>query len=131
MRALFATARIAHLATVRPDGSPHIVPCVFALEGDTLVTSVDRKPKRSAALQRTRNIEHQPHVSLLADRYDEDWERLWWVRADGTARVIDGGPAFERALSLLAAKYAQYEGDPGSEIVIEVAIDRWVGWRWR
>ena len=82
-RALFAAARVARLATVTPDGSPHVVPIVFAVDGDTIYTAVDGKPKRSRQLQRLANIAAHPRVTVLADRYDEDWSQLWWVRADG------------------------------------------------
>ncbi|HSJ51191.1 MAG TPA: pyridoxamine 5'-phosphate oxidase family protein, partial [Actinomycetota bacterium] len=79
-RTRFADSRVARLATVRPDGSPHVVPLVFALEGDVVWLIIDEKPKRDRALQRLRNVRHDPRVSLLVDRYDEDWRRLWWVR---------------------------------------------------
>lgn len=129
-RALLATARIGRLATVRPDGSPHLVPCVFALDDEQLYTPVDRKPKRSSALQRLRNIEHEPRVALLADEYDERWERLWWVRADGRARLLDEGEAYERATAMLEAKYQQYREDPLDNLVIAVAVERVTAWRW-
>ena len=90
-RAAFASCRVVRLATVRPDGAPHLVPICFALEGDTLYSAVDHKPKASTALQRLANIAANPRVSLLADRYDEDWSLLWWVRADGTAHVAAVG----------------------------------------
>ena len=127
-RRRFAAARSARLATTRPDGRPHVVPIVFAVDGDRIVTVVDDKPKRSADLQRLRNVEAQPEVSVLVDHYDEDWQRLWWARADGTARVVRGGPEWEAAVRLLQDKYAQYR-EPrtlGPALVIEVS--RWTSW---
>jgi len=44
-RSRFAAGRVARLATVRPDGSPHLVPVVFALDGPTIAFAVDDKPK--------------------------------------------------------------------------------------
>jgi PPOX class probable F420-dependent enzyme len=128
-RIRFADARVARLATVRADGAPHLVPICFALEGDTLYTAVDHKPKRSVELQRLANIRANPRVTLLADRYAEDWSTLWWVRADGTARIAEiGEPAHRRAVELLSARYAQYRDAPalGRAIVIELA--RFSGW---
>src|SRR6185295_2161566 len=78
----FALARVAHLATVGPGGRPHLVPCTFALVDDHIVSVVDEKPKSTKALRRLSNIRNDPRVSMLVDRYDEDWRRLWWVRAD-------------------------------------------------
>lgn len=128
-RTLFATARVARLATVTPDGGPHIVPIVFALAGDELFSAVDHKPKRTERLRRLDNIAVDPRVSVLADHYSEDWERLWWVRADGVARVVERGPEHSRAVDALVARYEQYaERRPeGPAIVLSVA--RWSGWR--
>src|SRR5579884_3748103 len=80
----FATSPVARLATVGSAGRPHLVPITFALlDSHTLVTAVDHKPKRTRALVRLANIEANPRVSALVDHYEADWERLWWVRADG------------------------------------------------
>lgn len=106
-RARFGAARVARLASVRPDGAPHVVPVVFALDGDTVWLVVDEKPKRHRRLQRLVNVEVEPRVSLLVDSYDEDWSHLWWVRADGRARVVDEGPELEHAVGLLLDRYPQ------------------------
>lgn len=132
-RERFARARVARLATVGAGGRPHLVPVVFALTGDTVATAVDHKPKRSQRLRRLDNIRAQPAVCLLVDGYDEDWDLLWWARADGTARVLP--PAEESAASagyvrLLADKYpAQYAERPPRGPVVEIAVDRWSGWQ--
>jgi PPOX class probable F420-dependent enzyme len=103
-------ARVAYLATIREDGRPHLVPIVFAVDDDRTVYSIaDPKPKHGLNLLRHRNIEANASVSLLVDAYEEAWERLWWVRADGTARVVEDGPDRDRTLELLLAKYPQYE----------------------
>jgi PPOX class probable F420-dependent enzyme len=88
-RRRFAASPVARLATVRPDGTPHLVPVVFALVGDVVTTAVDHKPKRSTSLQRLANLRAEPRCSLLVDHYDDDWTRLWWARADGRAEVVD------------------------------------------
>jgi PPOX class probable F420-dependent enzyme len=129
-RERFASARVARLASAGTDGRPHIVPVVFALAGDTIVHAVDGKPKRTRALRRLANIAANPRVALLADEYDDgDWERLWWVRADGVARVLEpSDDEARRALALLAARYAQYRTDPPAGPVVAVDVIRWRGW---
>jgi PPOX class probable F420-dependent enzyme len=121
----FAAARVARLATVGADGAPHLVPIVFALAGDLIHTAVDAKPKRHRRLRRLDNIAHQPRVSVLADHYDDDWTRLWWVRADGVARVTDTSAA---GLAALRAKYPQYEQTPPAGPFITVEVSRWTAW---
>ncbi len=121
-------ARVARLATVRPDGHPHAVPVTFALHGDTIVTAIDHKPKTTTSLQRLANIEAHPFASIIIDHYDDDWSRLWWVRADGSARIISEGREHEQAVGWLAGKYAQYRSQPPRGPVIVVVVDRWTSW---
>lgn len=128
-RERFAGQRVARLATLRPDGRPHLVPIVFTLEGDVVWTAVDGKPKSTTALRRLQNIRSDPRVSLLVDHYDEDWTQLWWVRADGLARVIPAGSSEERSgLDRLVAKYAQYQSQPPPGPVVQVTVERWTSW---
>ena len=102
--------RVAHLATAGADYAPHVVPICFVLDGDTLYSVIDRKPKRAAAteLKRVRNIIANPRVSVLMDHYEEDWSRLWYVLIRGTASILHNGPEHDRAIVLLRQKYAQY-----------------------
>ncbi|MEA2312197.1 MAG: hypothetical protein QOE28_2165 [Solirubrobacteraceae bacterium] len=127
-RERFAGARVARLATVRPDGSPHVVPVTFAVLGETVYHAVDAKPKRTRALARLENLRAEPRAALLADAYDEDWTRLWWVRADGRARILDGGEEFAAALAALAERYAPYRTAAPAGPVIAVDVERWSGW---
>jgi PPOX class probable F420-dependent enzyme len=130
-RALFATARVARLATVGADGRPHLVPITFALDGETLYTAIDHKPKRTTRLRRLDNVAANPHVSVLADHYDElDWSALWWVRADGAARIVtSAAPEHARAVARLEARYEQYRRGRPTGPAIVVSVSRWTGWR--
>jgi len=125
-RERFATARVARLATADAAGKPHVVPLVFALDGDTIYSAVDPKPKRTHDLKRLRNVAANPQVALLADHYvDDDWDVLWWVRADGVGRVLD---ASERAVGLLRERYAQYADAAPDGPVLAIDVRRWSGW---
>jgi PPOX class probable F420-dependent enzyme len=121
MRARVAAARVGRLATTRPDGRPHVVPCCFALAGESIVSAVDAKPKSTLALRRLDNLRANPAASLLVDHYDDDWSQLWWVRVDGRCRVVEDGPERDEALAALAEKYAQYreERPPGAVLLLE------------
>jgi PPOX class probable F420-dependent enzyme len=103
-----AEARIGYFATVRENGQPHIVPIVFAVDGDLVHAIADPKPKSGLDLLRHRNIVANPAVSLLVDEYQEPWTGIWWVRADGTARIVEDGPERDAAIRLLRAKYHDY-----------------------
>lgn len=129
-RERFAVARVARLATVSAAGVPHLVPLTFAVAGDTIVSAVDAKPKRTTALRRLRNVREHPRVALLADHYDDaDWTALWWARADGAARVLEpGDPEAEAAVACLRERYAQYRAAPPAGPVLHVRVERWTGW---
>ncbi|RRO13273.1 TIGR03668 family PPOX class F420-dependent oxidoreductase [Saccharopolyspora rhizosphaerae] len=120
----FTRARVARMASADGSGRPHVVPIVFAVSGDELITAVDWKPKSSAKLRRIRNVEENPQVSILVDHYDEDWTQLWWVRADGTASVHVSHPLLDE----LIAKYPHYQGEPPGGSLIAVQVQRWSGW---
>jgi PPOX class probable F420-dependent enzyme len=118
-------ARVARLATVDPDGRPHVVPICFALDGDTLYTAVDEKPKSTRKLRRLANIEANPRVEVVIDHWDEDWSQLWWVRLAGEARVVEHDA---RGLELLQAKYPQYRDAPPAGPFVVVTIDARKEW---
>ena len=125
--ARFGAARVARLATTDADGSPHLVPVVFALVGETVWTAVDAKPKTTTALRRLDNVRAHPAVSLLVDHYADDWATLWWVRADGVATVLDVDEG-RAGLDALTAKYPQYQENPPPGPVLRVDVTRWMSW---
>ncbi|HTK32316.1 MAG TPA: TIGR03668 family PPOX class F420-dependent oxidoreductase [Candidatus Saccharimonadaceae bacterium] len=128
MRRLVAPAHVARLATIGPSG-PHVVPFVFALKGDTLYSAVDAKPKRSPRLQRLENIARDARVSVVVDHFEDDWTKLWWVRMDGHARILEIGTERDRAVNALRGKYVQYRKQPLDDAVIAIDVERWTGWR--
>ncbi len=129
MRELVGAARVARLATVDAAGRPHLVPICFVLLGEIVYSAVDHKPKRSARLRRIANLTATGHASILIDGYDEDWTRLWWVRLDGTGRVVSDPAEASQATAALVAKYQQYAAHPPEGPVIAVAVTSWRGWQ--
>ena len=128
LRRRFAASRVARLSTVRPDGGPHVVPIVFVLVGDTVYSAVDAKPKRSTALQRLANLRTEPRCALLVDHYEDDWRRLWWVRADGVAEVVEAPSTGHPGIRALVQRFPQYRDEPPSGPLLVVTVQRWTGW---
>jgi PPOX class probable F420-dependent enzyme len=122
-------APVARLATTDPDGRPHLVPIVFAVDGDTLYSAVDRKRKSSSKLRRNENARARPDVTVLVDHYEENWGGLWWIRLRGHARVLDDGDEREHALALLREKYSQYVKEPPDGPVLAVDITEVREWQ--
>ena len=128
MRRRLAEARVARLATVTPEGRPHLVPCCFALDGDTVYSAVDAKPKATPALQRLANLRANSRAALLVDFYSDDWSTLWWVRVDGRGHVVEAPAERAAAIALLAGKYEQYSVTPPPGPVIAIEVATWRGW---
>ena len=121
--------RVAHLATADASGRPHVVPVCFAYLDGRIYIAIDEKPKRSLRLKRLRNIEENPQVTLVLDRYDEDWSRLAWELVKGTATVLEGGTEHQQALAALREKYPQYREMRLEELpVIEITVGRVSSW---
>lgn len=124
----FAAAPAAVLSTMNGDGSPHLVPVVFAVHDRVVYTAVDAKRKSTRRLRRLANIEADPRVCLIVDHYADDWSQLWWVRADGVAEIHHSGEKMAAGYSLLRQKYPQYERVALDGPVISVAVHRWSSW---
>ena len=128
-RERFAAARHALLATADASGAPHLVPIVFALAADTIYNAVDRKPKRTNELRRIANARANPRVAVLVEHYSEDWDELWWVRGEGSARVVSAEAAEGAgALALLAERYERYRREPPPGPLLAIDVARWSGW---
>ena len=128
MRSRVAAARVARFASVGADNRPHVVPITFALDGETLYFAVDAKPKRTTNLKRLRNIAANPAVSVLIDHYEDEWGNLWWVRLDGTARIVTAPEESEHAFGMLVKRYPQYVETKPIGPVVAVAIESMTGW---
>ena len=128
MRRRIASEFVARLATAGEDGRPHVVPICFALEDNDLYFAVDFKPKRTTNLKRLRNIAANPAVSVLIDHYEEDWDKLWWVRLDGNARLLTERGEVERAKDVLAERYHQYRTSRPAGPVVAIKIEHMAGW---
>jgi len=122
------TSDVGHLATVRPDGTAHVVPITYGVGDNHIVTMVDHKPKTTTRLQRLANVESSGTASFLVDHYSQDWDSLWWVRIDGLAEVHHSGRIWETAAGVLAEKYSQYRERPPSGPAITISIDEVSYW---
>jgi PPOX class probable F420-dependent enzyme len=131
VQAFVHTHRVARLATVDAAGQPLVLPICYVVEDDRLYSPTDAKPKRVPVqrLKRLQNIRDHPQVALVIDDYQDDWTQLSYVLLHGQAAIITDGPAFERAIVALRAKYPQYgamsiQDNP----MIAVQLTRVVSW---
>ena len=123
--------RVARFATAEPNGQPHVVPICYAVSDNSLYFTIDKKPKQltDKPLKRIRNLQNNPHVALVVDRYEDDWTQLGWVMVQGDAALLDDGEEHTKAQRLLKARYPQLHGMQINDLpVIAVQIKHVVSW---
>ena len=126
-----SAGRVAHLATTDARGHPLVVPICYAFEDADLYSSIDAKPKKISPLllERVRNIRENSYVSMVVDRYEEDWSRLAYLLIRGRAKMLSRGPRHKKGVHLLRMKYPQYqEMAIEKRPVIHVALNHAKSW---
>ena len=134
--------RRAILVTLSANGLPRPVPICFALaepdpdDGTTrLYSPLDEKPKRVAdvrELARVRDIVARPDVTLLFERWSEDWSQLAWLRARGRAALLephDDVAAHRWAAQALRTRYPQYRAHNLEDLpMLQIDITEATAW---
>ncbi len=126
-----SAGRVAHLATTDARGHPLVVPICYAFEDADVYSSIDAKPKKISPLllERVRNIRENSYVSIVVDRYEEDWSRLAYVLIRGRAKILTRGPRHKKGVHLLRMKYPQYqEMAIEKRPIIHVALNHAKSW---
>ncbi|MCC2313281.1 TIGR03618 family F420-dependent PPOX class oxidoreductase [Cellulomonas xiejunii] len=107
------------LTTLRPDGSPHVTPVWFLLDGDTFWIA------SSTVNVKVANMERDPRVAIAVDGSGSRP-----VVAEGHAYVDRDIHAHAPLLARFAAKYdgwdAADERQDGPRVMVEVRVDRWL-----
>jgi PPOX class probable F420-dependent enzyme len=126
---LLAGSRVGRLGLVDDDGAPRVLPVTYAINGESLVTAVDQKPKQRTgeALARVRWLRARPAAALTVDHYDDDWSALAWVQVLGSVRILDAMSAPE-AMASLAERYEPYRTDPPAGPLLVLEPDRVLWW---
>jgi PPOX class probable F420-dependent enzyme len=141
---VLSSARSAVLATIREDGRPRLVPIAFAVDNDggamVLYSALDEKPKAVSdvhRLARVRDIAARPQVTVLVDRWSEDWTELAWLRLDGTASLLEPADPTTTAehtlaVSLLRERYPQYATQRLEQLpILRIAVQGLSEWQAR
>lgn len=149
-RSRVAEARVGRLATIDPDGRPNVVPFVFVLEGDTLYSVVDDKPKRSQRLRRGESIEARPDATVLVDHHEDEppingiddldatvdaslLGLAWRFRAvePDSARMVATAAAIRQRLTLRDGGLLRYKDDTYAGGNAWIVTTLWLGLRYR
>jgi PPOX class probable F420-dependent enzyme len=116
-----AFARERHLATLttlRPDGTPHVVPVGFTWDPNAgLVRVITFAPSRKA-----RNVAASPGGRAVVCQVDGGR----WLSFEGVATLSDDPARVAEAVRRYAERYRQPKERP-DRVAIEIAVDRVLG----
>jgi PPOX class probable F420-dependent enzyme len=108
-RKFIDSQRVARLATADAQGTPHVVPIVYALVDDDLYFVIDEKPKKTRrGLKRLSTIAVNPRVAVIIDEYQDDWTRLAYLLIEGSAGEIEDVALYARVIDALRRRYPPY-----------------------
>lgn len=125
------SCKIARLATISPDGSPHVIPLWYLYIENRIYMATDKDSKK------VRNIQRNPKVAVLFDAYEEEekfGQSSWDIKGlmiPGTAEIIESGKMYNKFFELLPLKYPVYHEEPwekGEAVVIEVKPEEFCDW---
>jgi PPOX class probable F420-dependent enzyme len=127
-RELLTTERVARLAFVDDRDRPRVLPVTYAVEGGSVWSAIDEKPKRATEPARLRYLRRRPEAALCVDRYSDDWSRLAWVQLLGRVTVVAPHEA-PAAMAALAAKYEPYSERTPPGPLLQLLVSRALSWR--
>jgi PPOX class probable F420-dependent enzyme len=93
---LQAGTRTGKLATVRPDGRPHVAPIWFVLDGDDIIFTTWHETVKAA------NLEHEPRVALVIDDQEPPFA---FVLVEGVVEIDKAAPDMLFWTTRLAGRY--------------------------
>jgi PPOX class probable F420-dependent enzyme len=93
---LLGSVRTAKLATVRPDGRPHIAPVWYDLDGETFVFTTGESTVKG------RNMRREPRVSLCID---DERPPFHFVIVEGMAELAEDDPDLLRWATSIGGRY--------------------------
>ena len=116
--AFLAERHLATLTTLRPDGSPHVVPVGFSYDAEARLVRVIS----FAGSRKVRNLEAQPGSRVAVSQVDGGR----WLTLEGTGTVTRDPERVAEAVRGYAARYRQ-PGERDDRVAIEIAVDRVLG----
>ncbi|HLA18468.1 MAG TPA: pyridoxamine 5'-phosphate oxidase family protein, partial [Dehalococcoidia bacterium] len=123
VREFVAAARVCRIASVRPDGTPHVIPVCPVFVGDaTLYVDLASHGVSAAAFR------SNPSITVLIDEYHDDWSKLQAVILRCRAEEL-AGEEMERAWAMIREKFPQYVTvDWQPRLTLALRIDGWTEW---
>jgi nitroimidazol reductase NimA-like FMN-containing flavoprotein (pyridoxamine 5'-phosphate oxidase superfamily) len=96
---------LCRLATASKDSKPHVVPVIYALEGENIVIAIDYGTKKLG------NLRQNNKVALVVDDYHPNHA----VMVEGECEILEKGKEYLRLLQVLFGRFEIYRKHPWSE----------------
>jgi nitroimidazol reductase NimA-like FMN-containing flavoprotein (pyridoxamine 5'-phosphate oxidase superfamily) len=112
---------LCRLATASKEAMPHVVPVIYALDGENLVIAIDYKTKK------LKNLIENPRVALIVDEYHPNRGLM----VQGDCEIHERGKEYLRLLQILFDRFVFYRKNPwgeGESPILKVLPTKAVSW---
>jgi len=112
---------LCRLATASKDARPHVVPVIYAMDGEDVITAVDYGTKKFGNLRQNRK------VALVVDDYHPNHA----VMIEGDCEILERGKEYLRLLRVLFDRFEYYRKNPwkeGESPILKVKPTKAVSW---
>ncbi len=112
---------LCRLATASKDAKPHVVPVIYAMDGEDVIVAIDYGTKKLGNLRQNRK------VALVVDEYHPNHA----VMVEGECEILERGKEYLRLLRLLADRFEYYRKNPwgeGESPILKIRPTKAVSW---
>ena len=99
------TNEVCRLATASKDARPHVVPVIYALDGENIIIAIDYGTKK------LKNLRENRKVALVVDEYRPNHA----VMVEGDSVILERGKEYLRLLQILFGRFETYRRHPWGE----------------
>jgi nitroimidazol reductase NimA-like FMN-containing flavoprotein (pyridoxamine 5'-phosphate oxidase superfamily) len=98
---------LCHMATASAKAKPHVVPVIYALDGDNIIIAVDYGTKK------LKNLKENKMVAIVVDEYGS--KRNSGLMVEGSCEIYERGTEYLRLLKILFDRFDFYKRNPWGE----------------
>ncbi|HZW85178.1 MAG TPA: pyridoxamine 5'-phosphate oxidase family protein [Nitrososphaerales archaeon] len=114
---------LCRLATASKKAKPHVVPVIYAVDGEDVVIAVDYKTRKLA------NLLENPKAALVVDEFRPGPNGGLMI--EGDCEVFERGKEYLRLLKVLFDRFDYYRNNPwgeGESPILKVKPSKAVSW---
>jgi len=112
---------VCRLATASKDAKPHVVPVIYAIDGENIIIAIDYGTKK------LKNVRENGMVALVVDDYRPNRA----VMVEGECKILERGKEYLRLLQVLFDRFEYYRKNPwgeGESPILEIRPTKAVMW---